>query len=251
VGKEMDKDNLLSIAVLGVVVIAVILAAGQFVGDDLKSVISVSGTAAVSVMPDKADIFVKIETLEATAADAQQKNAVITNNVITALEEAGVNEDDIETSSYRLYPKQKWDKDTETYVTVGYEVRHILKVETLKVKEVGDLVDTAVGAGANGVDRVSFSLTKELHKEVTGQALDNASLDAQNKAESVSESLDVKLGKICRISESNFFYEPYDYYPQDEVMKQMEMAGGANEATAISPGEVEVKANIAVEYELR
>lgn len=245
----MDKDNLLSIAVLGVVVIAVILAAGQFVGDDVKSVISVSGTAAVSVMPDKADIFVKIETLEATAADAQQKNAAITNNVIAALEGAGVNEDDIETSSYRLYPKQKWDKDTETYVNVGYEVRHILKVETLKVKEVGDLVDTAVGAGANGVDSVSFSLTKELHKEVTGQALDNASLDAQNKAESVSESLNVKLGKICRISESNFFYEPYDYYPRDVEMKAM--AGAANEATAISPGEVEVKANIAVEYELR
>ena len=122
-------------------------------------------------------------------------------------------------------------------------------METLKVKEVGDLVDTAVGAGANGVDRVSFSLTKELHKEVTGQALDNASLDAQNKAESVSESLDVKLGKICRISESNFFYEPYDYYPRDAEMK--EMAGAVNEATSISPGEVEVKANIAVEYELR
>jgi len=249
VGKEMDKDNLLSIAVLGVVVIAVILAAGQFVGDDVKSVISVSGTAAVSVMPDKADIFVKIETLEATAADAQQKNAAITNNVIAALEKAGVKEDDIETSSYRLYPKQKWDKDTETYVTLGYEVRHILKVETLKVKEVGDLVDIAVGAGANGVDRVSFSLTKELHKEVTGQALDNASLDAQNKAESVSESLDVKLGKICRISESNFFYEPYDYYPRDAEMKEMTVQ--VSEATSISPGEVEVKANIAVEYELR
>ncbi len=245
----MGKDNLLSIAVLGVVVIAVILAAGQFIGDDVKSVISVSGTAAVSVMPDKADIFVKIETLEATAADAQQKNAAITNNVIAALEGEGVKEDDIETSSYRLYPKQKWDKDTETYVTLGYEVRHILKVETLKVKEVGDLVDTAVGAGANGVDRVSFSLTKELHKEVTGQALDNASLDAQNKAESVSESLDVKLGKICRISESNFFYEPYDYQPRDVAME--EMAGAANDATSISPGEVEVKANIAVEYELR
>jgi len=246
---KMDKDNLLSIAVLGVVLIAVILAAGQFVGDETKSVVSVSGTATVSVMPDKADIFVKIETLEPTAADAQQKNAAITNTVIAALEEAGVKEDDIETSSYRLYPKQKWDKDRETYETVGYEVRHILKVETLKVKEVGDLVDTAVEAGANGVDRVSFSLTKEMHKEVTGQALEKASLDAQNKAESVSESLGVRLGKICRISESNFFYEEYDYYPRAEAIEVASIR--EEEATQISPGEVEVRANIAVEYEIK
>ena len=152
-----DRDNLLSIVAIGVVLIAVILAVGQFVGEGTESVVSVTGSASVSVMPDKADIFVKIVSLEDNAAKAQSVNAEITNRVIAALKGAGVKEEDIETSSFRLYQKQKWNEEEKTYETVGYEVTHILKVETLNVEEVGDLVDTAVEAGANGVDRISFS----------------------------------------------------------------------------------------------
>lgn len=244
-----DKDNLAYIVVIGVVLIALILAAGQFVGDEAQRVISVSGTASVSVMPDKADIFVKIASLEDRAADAQRVNAESTTRVIAALEKAGVTEEDIETSSFRLYPKQKWDEDEETYEIVGYEVIHILKVETLNVKEVGDVVDKAVEAGADGVDSVSFSLTKERYKDVTAQALEAASLDAQNKSKAISERLDVRVGKISRISESNLFYETYEYYPRDA---EIEYAVAAPEpATPISPGEVEVRANIELVYEIR
>jgi uncharacterized protein YggE len=244
-----DKDNLAYIVVIGVVLIALILAAGQFVGDEAQRVISVSGTASVSVMPDKADIFVKIASLEDRAADAQRVNAESTTRVIAALEKAGVTEEDIETSSFRLYPKQKWDEDEETYEIVGYEVIHILKVETLNVKEVGDVVDKAVEAGADGVDSVSFSLTKERYKDVTAQALEAASLDAQNKSKAISERLDVRVGKISRISESNLFYETYEYYPRDA---EIEYAVAAPEpATSISPGEVEVRANIELVYEIR
>jgi uncharacterized protein YggE len=244
-----DKDNLAYIVVIGVVLIALILAAGQFVGDEAQRVISVSGTASVSVMPDKADIFVKIASLEDRAADAQRVNAESTTRVIAALEKAGVTEEDIETSSFRLYPKQKWDEDEETYEIVGYEVIHILKVETLNVKEVGDVVDKAVEAGADGVDSVSFSLTKERYKDVTAQALEAASLDAQNKSKAISERLDVRVGKISRISESNLFYETYEYYPRDA---EIEYAVAAPEpATPISPGEVEVRASIEIVYEIR
>jgi uncharacterized protein YggE len=244
-----DKDNLAYIVVIGVVLIALILAAGQFVGDEAQRVISVSGTASVSVMPDKADIFVKIASLEDRAADAQRVNAESTTRVIAALEKAGVTEEDIETSSFRLYPKQKWDEDEETYEIVGYEVIHILKVETLNVKEVGDVVDKAVEAGADGVDSVSFSLTKERYKDVTAQALETASLDAQNKSKAISERLGVRVGKISRISESNLFYETYEYYPRDA---EIEYAVAAPEpATPISPGEVEVRASIEIVYEIR
>jgi uncharacterized protein YggE len=246
---ELDRNNLLSIVVLGVVLIAIILAAAQFVGEGTKSVISVSGTASVSVMPNKADIFVKIVSLEDNAADAQSVNAEISNRVIAALEKEGVKDEDIETSSFRLYPKQKWNEDEETYETVGYEVIHILKVETLNVEEVGDLLDKAVEAGANGVDRVSFSLTKEKQKEINAQALEMASLDAKTKAESITESLGVRLGKISRISESNFFYEGYDYYPRAAEIE--ESVPVPKPATQISPSEVEVRANIEIEYEIR
>ena len=242
-----DKDNLVYIAVSGVVLIAIILAAGQLVGEEAQRVMSVSGSASVSVMPDKADIFVKIASLEDSAADAQRVNAESTTRVIAALENAGVSEEDIETSSFRLYPKQKWDEDEETYETVGYEVLHVLKVETLNVNEVGDVVDKAVEAGADGVDRVSFSLTKARYKDVTAQALETASLDAQNKSEAISKRLGVRVGKISRISESNLFYETYEYYPRDAELAAAEQ----KPATPISPGEVEVRANIELVYEIR
>ena len=244
-----DKDNLVYIAVSGVVLIALILAFGQFVGEEAQRVMSVSGSASVSVMPDKADIFVKITSLEDRAADAQRVNAESTSRVIAALKKAGVSEEDIETSSFRLYPKQKWDEDEETYEIVGYEVIHVLKVETLNVKGVGDLVDKAVEAGADGIDRVSFSLTKARHKVVTAQALEAASSDAQNKSKAISERLGVRVGKISRISESNLFYETYEYYPREA---ELEYAAAVPElATPLTPGEVEVRANIELVYAIR
>jgi|SRR3989338_8505470 len=210
-----------------------------------KDTLSVAGNAELTVAPDQAVLYISILTEGDTAKKAQDSNKAISNKVIDALKKAGIKNEDIETDNYYLYKKTEWEPKLEKVVDKGYELRHTLKVTTTKIDGVGSLVDTAVNTGANGVDRISFGLTKETEKEVRAQALEKASLAAKEKAKSITSTLGLKLGKITSIQESNFYYTPYEYAPRAAGMEKL-----AVEETQIQPQKVVVTSNINLVFEI-
>jgi len=218
-------------------------------GPTQANTISVSGNAELTVSPDQAEVYVRIVTEKPTANTAQEENARLTNTVRDALKKTyNLEDEDIESSSYNLWPQQKWDPETREYEKTGFKVQHLLKVTTKELKEVGDMLDTAVQNGANGVDRISFGLSKEMDKDVREQALGRAAGAARVKAEALTQSLGVTLGKVSSISESNYNYAAYDY-----AMPEMAMADGGMERsfkTEISPQDVNVRANVNVAYDI-
>jgi len=228
---------LLWLVVIALVVISVILAVSK--APLQQNTISVSGQAKVITEPDKAEVYVRIYTEGATATEAKDLNAEVVDRVTKALKKY-VKEEDIETSQYRLNLKQKWDRDKEEYVNVGYELTHVLKVTTKNIKEAGLLVDTAVNNGANNIDGIDFGLTNEKQKLVNAEALEKAALEAKAKAESIAKAMNVKLGMVHRITESNYYFTPFRYEALAEAAPKA--------ATEISPGNIEVSASVTVEY---
>ncbi|MBW3000074.1 SIMPL domain-containing protein [Candidatus Woesearchaeota archaeon] len=243
----------LGIVVALVAVIVLALYAGKVGEIEIQqympeaNTVSVSGNSELIVEPDKAELYIRIETLEDTAVESQEENARITNNVIDALKKAGIKEKDIETSSFNLYPRHEWDPDTRKSEFVGYEVNHLLKVTTTKLEDAGELLDVAVNAGANGIDRVSFGLTKETEMDVNDQALRAASDNAKEKAESITDNLGINLGRIVKISESNVQFAKYDYYPRAMAGEDMEEALAP---TPIQPQKLEIRAYITIVFEI-
>ena len=63
-----------------------------------------------------------MKTEEPTANRAQEENARLMNTVKAALKKAGVDEDDMETTNYNLWPQHKWDRELEESVLTGYQV---------------------------------------------------------------------------------------------------------------------------------
>lgn len=246
----MESRNILAIIlVLGLVATSVILAVNMkgdtiITGNDQqRNTISVSGNGKVSTQPDKAEIYVKVNTEGTTATAARDSNSELSNKVINALTAEGIPKKDIETNYYYLDKKQEWDEGMKKYVDKGYEVNHVLKVTTTDLDKVGGLLDTAVNAGANGIDRVSFGLTDEKQREVSKEALKMASAEAENKAESIADSVGVNLGKIITVSESNYYYTPYEFsgaaYEKAEAPR-----------TSILPQTLEVSASVGLVYEI-
>jgi uncharacterized protein YggE len=215
-----------------------------------KNTISVTGQYQFDSDPDEAVLYIRVKTEKPTAKTAQTENARLMNTVKAALENDGVSKSDMETTNYNLYPQQKWDRDKNEYIKTGYIVQHLLKVTTDDVTEVGDLLDTAVLAGANGLDRVEFKLSDEKKEDVNSDALEAAAKNAKDKAAAIAKSLGVKLGDINRVSESNV---GYDYYPRPMyAMAEMDMAGSSKSAgTDISPQSVKVSATISIVYEIK
>ncbi len=211
-----------------------------------KDTLSVAGQGMVNTKPDQAELYIQIETRGKNAYEAQNANKENANRVMDVLREKGVKDDNIETTQYFLDQEQVWENNK--MVTKGYVLRHTLKVTTTDLEKAGDLLDSSIRAGANGVERVSFTLSKEKQKEVNAEALKKASDSAREKAEAITDALDVSLGKISSISESNVMYTPYDYYP---TAARMDMAEEAKISTQINPQNIEVSAYINLVFEIK
>jgi uncharacterized protein YggE len=70
--------------------------------------VSTSGTATVSVNPDKVSVTIGVETRGETAKEAAEANAELMNKVIAALKGLGIADDQISTSWYSVNPVYEW-----------------------------------------------------------------------------------------------------------------------------------------------
>ncbi|MCD4666673.1 SIMPL domain-containing protein [archaeon] len=210
-----------------------------------RETIVVSGSSTIQIDPDEAILTLTIRTESEDADDAAEENADITDDVIDALRKE-VDKDNIETLHYRVNPMYKYDYETNYREEVGYEVVHVLEVTTEDFDDVGDLVDLAISEGATSIDNVRFDISEEKREEFYQDVLADASGNARKKAEAIADGLDLTLGKIVSITESNNNYRPY-YYATDLAME----AGALKSAdTEILPQELELQGYITVEFEI-
>lgn len=254
----MEKNYLTAILGVGLIVVALLLAfntKSDIIVDQnglQRNTISVSGASSLTVDPNKAEIYVKIVTLEKTAQEAKDRNSAISKQVMEALKKEGVKEKDIETSQFNIYPRYEYGemitpdfRVPSKQVLIGYEVTNVLKVTTLELEKAGKLVDVAVDSGANNIDNVVFGLTKDREKEVKQQAMVAASNDAREKAIALATNVGVTLLKPITVSESSFYYMPYA--ARGVMMEKADAAA----PTVINPQKLDISANVQIVYEIK
>jgi len=175
---------------------------GEEQGTQLRT-IAVTGLGRASAKPNQAELRLGAVTEATTATEALTKNADSMNKVIEALKAMGIPEEKIETSYFGLYPKYS------SYGTlVGFEVTHMLRVTTTSLDKAGQIIDGAVEAGANRVEGVYFTFTKDKTEELNTLARQRAVDDARAKAETIAKSLLVKIIGVASATEETYYY-PY------------------------------------------
>lgn len=249
-----EKNNMITIAlVIGFIVVSMLYAfkgaPDITVADQAeKETITVSETVERETMPDEVYVYMDIKTRAEAATDAKDENAQISDAVLNALYNYGVEEDNIETSSYYLSEETKWDKYKNEYIVTGYTLTHTLKITTADIDIVGEIIDTAVDAGATEVNSVQFSLSRSRESEIKGEVLALAAQKAKTKAENIVDAIDVDLGEVVSISESSY-YNPYPWYARS-MGYEMDVAEEVSYKTSISPQELTVTATVTLTYEI-
>src|SRR3989344_242102 len=197
------------------------------------NVVSVQGTATIKATPDEAQFYANVQTLEDTAEEAQTENTQLSEDIIKALQEAGIPSEDIETTNYNVYRREDWtDKGS---IFKGYQADHTLKVTIHEITTVGKYIDIAVHNGATQITSVNFELSEEQQKDVFNQALEQAGQETREKAETLARSVGGKLGKIVRVSESSS-----NYYPLPIYKDMMLAASGEAASVPVQPQTLEV-----------
>jgi hypothetical protein len=206
-----------------------------------ENTINVEGTSELSVDPDEAEVWAGYSIVKLNAEDAQNDANKVINSIIKGLKEAGIPEEDMKTESLSLYEERRWEEGKSS--VIGWRASQTLKIKTKELSKVGSIVDIAVNNGANQINNINFRLSEAKEQEYKKKALADAAKNAKEKAETIAESLGVKLGDIRSVSESEFYSRPYAY-----AMEKVAGADAVQEAATIMPGDVAVTGRISIVY---
>lgn len=197
--------------------------------------VTVHGSAIVRSAPDEAVLTLGVQTQAATAEDAMAQNAERMNQVVRALLDQGLREEDLATSSLSLYPRYA----DSGLTVVGFTAENQVTATVRDLGRVGRLIDRAVEAGANLTSGISFRLSGE--NEAADRALGDAVADARGKAELLASAAEASLGQVVSISEAGApTPAPFSY----------DVAVAAEARTPVLPPELETQVSVTVTWAL-
>lgn len=245
------------VIVLAIIVIVGIVKCFGWNGGDKNSeqdTIVVSGKGEVIVKPDIAtvDFSVMQENLDVSKA-SDAVNAKITD-IMNALKVDGVDEADIKTTDYSVYPRYNYVNQATpssviypggTQVLAGYDVTESIEVKIRDLTKAGKII-TDLGT-LKVTDMSGLNFTNDKYDDLVKQARDAAIADARDQADKLAKALGVRLVKIVGYSENG--NTPIYYAKADMVTM------GANSVAAPSAvlptGENKIDSNVSITYEIK
>lgn len=212
--------------------------------------ITVEGEGKVVIIPDVAKISFSVTESKPTVAEAQAAANEKINKALEALKGLGVEEKDLETQNYAVYPKYEYQQPCYGQICpaytgdkiVGYEVSQSVEVKVRDTGKAGDALSALGAIGVQNIQGPAFVLDDE--SEAKNQARLKAIEDAKKKAEQLAKGLGVRLGKVTS------FYEPgpADMYGYGGGFAGAEMAKTASPALPV--GERETTMRVSVTFEI-
>jgi hypothetical protein len=225
----------------------------KYVGSGISptNTISVQGEGEVFAVPDTATFSFSVIKEGETAESVQSDAAEIANKVIGYLKENGIEDKDIKTTSYNVYPRYEYEKRVcitfpcpqGERVLVGFEINQSILV---KVRDTGKAGELLSGVGNFGVERISgLSFTIDDEDELQREARQIAVADAKEKAEALSDDLGVR---IVRLVSFNDFGSPR--FAKFESVA-FDSAIGGSVIPDIPVGENRITSTVDITYEIR
>jgi hypothetical protein len=201
----------------------------------------VSGEGRASAAPDVAVLGLGVSAKASTVGAANSQAQQAMTALLDSLEANGVQEKDIQTTSFAIQPEYDYRNDEQ--VLTGYRVSHMLQVKVRDIDRAGEVIDDAVQAGGDLLQVQSISFIIDDTTALSSQARQKAMADAQAKAEELASLAGVTLGDPTYITESTStpYSQPYEYRLTSDSAE-------AAPATEISLGELEVVVYVNITY---
>lgn len=203
--------------------------------------VRVHGESQVSAEPDEAEMDIAVVTQDSSLEAASTQNAQRVNAVLQSLRKllpAG----NIKTVNLSLNPNYRYPKEGAPTID-GYMANNTVRVTVDNVSMLRKVIDAATKAGAASVNRLNFTLRAESEKQARARALGQAASQAESNAQALAAALKLKLGRVMHVEEGQpVVISPA---PQIELGKAQ-----SSDMMPLSPGNIEIRANVNVEYEL-
>ncbi|MEK7116968.1 MAG: SIMPL domain-containing protein [Patescibacteria group bacterium] len=229
-----------------------------------QSTIMVSGSGEAYAIPDIATFNFSVVEIGDTVKQAQEKADAKINKALAAVRESGIEDKDIKTTGYNVYPKYEWSQrpcplgissngmmypcPAGKNILTGYEVNQTITVKVRDTEKAADLVTKIGAVGVENISNLEFSVDDR--EKYVAEARSEAIAEAKTKAKELAKQLGVKLGKII-------YYNENGNYP---IYYGMEGKGGGADmmTSSVAParaelpqGETKITSEISITYEIK
>jgi uncharacterized protein YggE len=209
----------------------------------MPRVISLNGHGEVRSKPDMAIVNVGVMSQAATAREALTENTKAMQKIFAALQGAGIEGKDIQTSNFSVNPRYQYDQNNQKPpVVVGYDVSNMVSVSVRKLDSLGAVLDTMVSEGSNQINGVGFAIADD--EKLRDEARKLAVADAERKAKLYAATMGLTVGQVMSVSEGNF--QPPQPVFYGKAVRQ-DSAGNV----PIAEGEQVVAADVNITWEIK
>jgi uncharacterized protein YggE len=207
----------------------------------VRPVVRVMGEATISVKPDMAELELAVVTQAPAAATAAKDNAARTDRVLRAIRAQLGAGTELRTTGYAVMPQYREREGGRGAPALdSHIVRNTVRVDIRDLGKVGPVLDAALAAGANEVQRLSFTVAKE--GEAQAEALRAAAASARVQATALAAALGLDLLRLVTAEETSNSPRP---------MLEMARADMKTANTPIEPGQIEVPGQVTLTYEVQ
>jgi uncharacterized protein YggE len=226
-----------------------------YVGADIAPVttITFSGKGEIMAAPDTATFTFSISKDATNVKDAQKDVTQKTNVALARLKSLSIEEKNIKTIAYNVYPKYEysngictqWSCPPSTSKLIGYTVTQTIEVKVEDIDAAGAVLGAMGEAGVTEISGLNFTVKDEEGK--IREARQKAIADAKAKARELASDLDVDLLRIVSFSESGNYPGPIYY----KGLMADGMGGAESANPDIPVGENKIVSNVSITYEIR
>lgn len=231
-------NRVLSSAVIAAVIAAPVAAQSVTNGSPAPQIV-VTGNGQANVSPDRATIYLGVQTRAATAAAAGSANATRLRAILDTLRVVGLTSEQLSTVNYNVSPEMQYSPTGATPPKViGYVVTNQVRAELRRIEDVARAIDAALAKGSNEVSSLQFYSSKA--DSARRAALASAVADARADAEVLARAAGGSLGMLLEVSSSETPIRPVP------VMRMEMMA--AQKATPIEAGQQTISATVTARW---
>ncbi|WP_171122920.1 MULTISPECIES: SIMPL domain-containing protein [unclassified Ruegeria] len=202
--------------------------------------ISVAAAGTVQTAPDMATINLGVTNEDAQASIAMQATSDAVSQILSRLEELGVEAQDIQTRDISLSPvwSGRGNQAGEKAEITGFVASNRVIVRVQDLSQLGSLMDAVIQDGANDFGGLSFGVKDP--KPLEAEARAKAVAEATAKAEQLAQAANLTLGPVQTINEQVASVRPA------AQMREFNMADSGG--VPVAGGEISISVTVSMEF---
>ena len=212
-----------------------------------KSLLTVTGTGEVRVVPDQVSFIVEVQNFDKDRAKAKADNSARVRNVLEVIRSFKVDEKALQTHQQSIEARYK--DSNESKALLGFNAVTGIRVKLLDLKAMDDLQEKVLTKGATEISGIEFETSDRVQQRAKARAMAIAA--AKEKAQAMAQELGQKIGRAFSLTEGSTSEDPL-YMPRAGLTMYANSSATLDDrAPTLTEGTIMIRESVQIAFELQ